>query len=114
MPSGCGWPNSTEAFALADLAFHMTILDASRNPFMFSVGALIEAALASAFKLSSPVDDPVRQVESAAQHLAIAEAIAAGDGEAAARLMAAVIVEGRDRVAQSMHAADARQRQAEA
>ncbi len=49
---------TTEEFAEADLAFHMAVLDASRNPFMFSLGALIEAALASVFKLSSPTDDP--------------------------------------------------------
>ena len=93
---------STEEFALADLAFHMAVLDGSGNPFMFSVGALIEAALASAFKLSSPADDAARQAGSAAQHMAIADAIASGDGDAAAAAMAAVIVEGRDRVTDSL------------
>ena len=89
---------STEDFAASDLAFHMAVLEASGNPFMFSLGALIEAALASVFKLSSPTDDMMRQVESAAEHAAIAEAIASGEEEAAMRAMSAVIVEGRDRV----------------
>jgi DNA-binding FadR family transcriptional regulator len=93
---------STEEFALADLAFHMAVLEASGNPFMFSVGALIEAALASAFKLSSPADDTARQAESAADHAAIADAIASGDADAAARAMSAVIVEGRNRVVDSL------------
>lgn len=93
---------STEEFALADLAFHMAVLEASGNPFMLSVGALIEAALASAFRLSSPADDRPRQVESAAEHATIGDAIAAGDAEIAARAMSAVIVEGRDRVLDSL------------
>jgi DNA-binding FadR family transcriptional regulator len=93
---------SAEDFARADLALHMAVLEASRNPFMFSVGALIEAALASAFRLSSPADDAIRQEESAADHTAITDAIAAGDGEAAASAMSAVIVEGRDRVADAL------------
>lgn len=94
--------SSTEEFALADLAFHMAVLEASKNPFMFSVGALIEAALASAFKLSSPGDDEIRQIESAADHAAIGEAIASGDADAAARAMSGVIVEGRDRVVDAL------------
>ena len=99
---------STEEFAQIDLAFHMAVLEASKNPFMHALGALIEAALASVFKLSSPTDDITRQVESAANHAAIAEAIAAGDAAAAAHAMAGVIVEGRERVLDSLgHAADA-------
>jgi DNA-binding FadR family transcriptional regulator len=93
---------STEEFALRDLAFHMAVLDMSGNPFMYSVGALIEAALASAFRLSSPADDPDQQSSSAAAHMAIADAIAAGDADAAAQAMSDVIVEGRDRVVDSM------------
>jgi DNA-binding FadR family transcriptional regulator len=99
---------STEEFALADLAFHMAVLEASRNPFMFSVGALIEAALASSFRLSSPADDSARQEESAANHMAIADAIAAGDADAAAQAMAAVIVEGRERVNVSLRQREGR------
>ncbi|MDZ5699621.1 FadR/GntR family transcriptional regulator [Chelativorans sp. M5D2P16] len=88
---------SKEAFALADLEFHMALLGASKNPFMYSVGNLIEAALVSAFKLSSPVEGP-SQRESAQQHRAIVEAIDAKDADTAAAAMETVIIVGRDRV----------------
>lgn len=89
--------SSKEEFALADLEFHMVLLGASKNPFMYSVGNLIEAALVSAFKLSTPVEGP-NQRESAGQHRAIVEAIEAGDADAAAAAMETVIIVGRDRV----------------
>jgi len=41
----------TEAQVLADLAFHMTILEAARNPMLRSVGTLIESALEISFSL---------------------------------------------------------------
>jgi len=89
--------SSKEEFALADLEFHKALLDASKNPFMHSVGNLIEAALVSAFKLSSPVEGP-SQRDSAEQHRAIVEALEAGDADAAAEAMQIVIIVGRDRV----------------
>ncbi|MFC6490507.1 FadR/GntR family transcriptional regulator [Nitratireductor sp. GCM10026969] len=92
-----GAAHSKEDFALADLELHMAILDASKNPFMYSVGNLIEAALVSAFKLSSPVESP-RHQDSVKQHRAIVEAIEAGDADAAAAAMQTVIIVGRDSV----------------
>ncbi|MCR4266905.1 FadR/GntR family transcriptional regulator [Nitratireductor sp. ZSWI3] len=89
--------NSKESFALADLDFHMALLGASKNPFMHSVGNLIEAALVSAFKLSSPVEDET-QLASVADHRQIVTAVEAGDGDAAAAGMERVIAVGRDRV----------------
>nr|WP_309085645.1 FadR/GntR family transcriptional regulator [Chelativorans sp.] len=81
---------------LADLRFHLTVLHASENPFMYGVGTLIEAALIGAFGLSSP-DVPSREVETIGNsHRSIAEAIARGDGEAAAAAMRQVILTGRD------------------
>lgn len=88
---------SKEAFALADHQFHMALLGASKNPFMYSVGNLIEAALVSAFKLSSPVEGP-SQRDAVMQHRAIAEAIEAGDADAAAAAMQTVIMVGYERV----------------
>ncbi|GAB0114606.1 GntR family transcriptional regulator [Acidisoma sp. C75] len=82
------------AFADADLAFHLLILDASGNPFLQSIGALIRTALAAAFSISAPTDDAQRQTLSEAGHVAIAEAIAVGDPSAAARAMSAVIEDG--------------------
>ncbi|AXS41604.1 FadR/GntR family transcriptional regulator [Breoghania sp. L-A4] len=94
--------SSTEAVALADLALHMAVLDASRNPFMYSVGNLIEAALVTSFQLSSPFGDPARQRGAALAHRAIVEAIEAGDPDAAAKATERVIIEGLDRVAKTM------------
>ncbi|TKT74428.1 FadR/GntR family transcriptional regulator [Aquamicrobium sp. LC103] len=88
---------SKEAFALADLELHIALLDVSKNPFMFSVGNLIEAALVSAFKLSSPVENATHRV-SVEQHRRIVEAVEAGDGDAAAEAIRTVIIVGRDRV----------------
>lgn len=88
-----------EAFAIADLRLHLALLDASGNPFMHSVGTLIEAALATSFTLTSPTEDPARAALSAAAHRSIAEAIEARDPAAAARAVEAVIQVGRDRVA---------------
>lgn len=91
---------SDEEFAQADLRFHAALLDASKNPFMHSVGNLIEAALVTAFTLGSPAEDPLRHSTSAAAHRRIAEAIAAGDADAAAAAVEVVIREGRTRVAE--------------
>jgi DNA-binding FadR family transcriptional regulator len=90
--------NSMESFALADLDFHMALLGASGNPFMYSLGALIEAALATSFRLSSPFGEPERQQETALAHRRIVDAIAARNPEDAAEAMNTVIVVGRDRI----------------
>jgi DNA-binding FadR family transcriptional regulator len=92
---------SSEVFTLADLDFHLALLEASRNPFMWSVGGLIDAALLSAFRLSSPSEDPEKQAESALAHRRIAEGIERRDGLAAAEAMRKVIIDGRNRVRES-------------
>tara|TARA_Y100000815_G_C13202465_1_gene447313 strand:+ start:178 stop:921 length:744 start_codon:yes stop_codon:yes gene_type:complete len=92
-----------EDFAYADLSLHMAMIDAARNPFMYSVASLIEAALVTSFKLSSPVGDPKGQQLTSRRHQTIVEAIEAGDGEAAARATEVVIIEGRDRLFESDH-----------
>ncbi|QDY70882.1 FadR/GntR family transcriptional regulator [Qingshengfaniella alkalisoli] len=93
---------NTQDFAIADLEFHLVVLRASRNPFMYSVGNLIEAGLASAFTLSSPAEQPESHSLSVDAHGEIAEAIAARNAELAAEKMRVVIVDGKDRVAAKM------------
>jgi DNA-binding FadR family transcriptional regulator len=84
--------------AAADLKFHLAIADASRNPFMRTVGSLIEAALVGMFKLSSPQNNDSRVAEVSASHRRIVDAIARRDSEGAANAMRDVIMAGRDRV----------------
>jgi len=86
--------------AAADLKFHLAIAEASRNPFMRTVGSLIEAALVGIFKLSSPSasENENRMAEVSATHRRIVDAIARRDREGAAQAMRDVIMAGRDRV----------------
>ena len=84
--------------AVADLKFHLAIAEASRNPFMRTVGSLIEAALVGIFRLSSPKTNENRIAEVSANHRLIVDAIARRDHEGAAQAMRDVILSGRDRV----------------
>jgi DNA-binding FadR family transcriptional regulator len=82
---------------MADLEFHLAVADAAHNPFMHTLGSLIEAALVGMFRISTP---PSQNGFSniAETHMRIVKAIAAGDVPAARSAMEAVIVEGRDHV----------------
>jgi len=65
-------PRASAEQIKADLAFHMTILEASHNPMLRSVGAMIESALVISFSLGwrAVMDDG-----SILQHRAVYEAI---------------------------------------
>lgn len=89
--------HSTESLAIADLKFHLALAAASRNPFMRTLGSLIKAALVGAFKLSSEPAIAKRGPEVRDSHMAIVDAIAAGDLEAARKSMVKVIAVGRER-----------------
>ena len=86
--------HTRESFTRADLEFHRAVLIASANPFLHSIGAVIEAALASSFALSAPIDSPQHLDEVGRQHRAILDAIAARNPDDASRAMTAVILEG--------------------
>lgn len=90
--------HTPETLALADLKFHLYIAEASRNPFMRTVGSLIEAALVGVFKLSSPAAGESRREEVSVAHTRIVDSIAARDVPGAAEAMRKVIMTGRDRV----------------
>lgn len=80
-------------FVDADLALHLGVANASGNPFMRSIGAVIEAALRASLLLSAPVD--VAEREAAIRtHARIVDAIENRDAQAAAEAMAAVIHNG--------------------
>jgi len=90
--------HTAETHALADLKFHLAVAEASRNPFMRSVGNMIEAALVGVFRLSSPTEERAILTDIEASHRRIAEAIASRDAQTAREAMQAVILAGAERV----------------
>jgi DNA-binding FadR family transcriptional regulator len=89
--------HTTESLALADLQFHLAVADAAHNPFMHTLGSLIEAALVGMFRISTPPSQNGFN-NIAETHMRIVNAIVAGDVQAARTAMEAVIVEGRGHV----------------
>jgi len=97
--------DDTAAFARSDLDFHRAVAEASGNPFMASITGLVDLVLATAFTISSPVEDGDARDVTVGHHRRIAEAIDARDAEGARRAMRIVIAEGFDRAAGRMGAA---------
>lgn len=85
------------AFAQADCDFHIAVSAASANPLFRSFAGVVETVLEASFSLSSP--DRAEVAATVARHAAIADAIEAGDGSAAAQAMLSVIDEGLSRIA---------------
>jgi DNA-binding FadR family transcriptional regulator len=85
--------SDTIEFADADLRLHLDVATISANPFMRSIGAVIEAALRASFRLSAPTEEGDRDIAIAA-HERIVDAIAARDAVAASTAMAEVIYIG--------------------
>jgi DNA-binding FadR family transcriptional regulator len=86
-------PSDSDAFTDGDLALHIAVANASGNPFMRSVDAVIAAALRASFLLSAPVDPDDRDTV-LSWHQRIVDAIADGDSRAANEAMTAVIFNG--------------------
>jgi DNA-binding FadR family transcriptional regulator len=91
--------NDRRAFAESDLDFHIAVSAASGNPMFRAFSGVVEAALAASFTISSP-PDPESAANNVARHRAIADAIEAGDAEAARHAMLTVIDEGLARVSE--------------
>jgi len=89
----CSFASDTLEFADADLRLHLDVATVSGNPFMRSIGAVIEAALRASFRLSAPTEEREREV-TLATHQQIVDAIAARDPQAAAAAMTSVIYNG--------------------
>jgi DNA-binding FadR family transcriptional regulator len=86
-------PSDSTGFADADLSLHIAVANASGNPFMRSIGGVIEAALRASFLLSAPVEERDREIV-LLSHQHIIEAIERKDSEAAAAAMTEVILNG--------------------
>ena len=78
-----------EAGVEPDLRFHQGILAATGNQFIAPLGALIESALATSFRISS--SRPGAKLNSLPRHEAVLKAIAAGDAEPARKAMEALL-----------------------
>lgn len=89
-------------FARHDLEFHRAVAEASGNPFMASISALVEMALTAAFTISSPVNDPAALAVTVGVHRRIAEAIRDRNPTAARAAMRDAIAQGFDRAAGRM------------
>lgn len=88
---------SGEAFARADLEFHLAVSASAGNPFLKAISALIEVSLTASLRKSSPMDEAGGAERSAKLHRIIAEAISAGDADTARAAMRNVINEGMKR-----------------
>lgn len=86
--------HSSSTFYAADLEFHCAVAKASNNPFMASIGPIIDAALNAKLTTESPASNPARQKAVVATHSAIVDAIEARDARAARRAMIEVIDDG--------------------
>jgi DNA-binding FadR family transcriptional regulator len=89
-------------FARFDLEFHRTVAEASGNPFMASISALVEMALTAAFTISSPVNEPGALAVTVDVHGRIAKAIGDRDPAGARQAMREAIAQGFDRAAGRM------------
>lgn len=86
-------PSDSIGFADADLSLHIAVANASGNPFMRSMGGVIEAALRASFLLSAPAE-PVEREDAIVSHQRIVDAIEQRDPAAAAAAMTNVIFNG--------------------
>jgi DNA-binding FadR family transcriptional regulator len=77
-------------FAEGDLSLHIAIAEASGNPFMRSMGGVIQAALRASFLLLAPVSEHERDITIDA-HERIIDAVENKNPEAASAAMAYVI-----------------------
>lgn len=89
-------------FARTDLEFHRAVAEASGNPFMASISALVEVALTATFTISSAVEDDEAMAATVRAHRRIADAIKARDPDEARLAMQAVIREGYARSAKKL------------
>jgi DNA-binding FadR family transcriptional regulator len=94
--------HTPETIAKVDLEFHLAIARMSGNPFMRSASAIVEAALAISFQLSSPAASQEKIDEVASNHLRIAHAIASRDADKAVQAMRHVIDVGKSRIRASI------------
>jgi DNA-binding FadR family transcriptional regulator len=83
--------DDARAFVAADVEFHVTILEASRNPFLVNFASGIRTLLLAFFRATT--EDPEAFASGRPRHRQLADALAARD-PAAARAAADLVLEG--------------------
>ena len=84
-------------YAHADVAFHMAVFAASHNVLLGSFAHLVADFLHLSFSIQQQALKADKSVEDdIGQHRVVFEAIIGGEGEAAARAMRDVILDGKD------------------
>ncbi|MDQ7876531.1 FCD domain-containing protein [Microbacterium sp. QXD-8] len=92
-----------------DVAFHLAVYDASHNPLLARFGLLVADFMKIAFEIQQHGDQhEVDLADDAARHLAVSDAIARGDADAAAAAMLEVVLDGKNALAAAMSDADPR------
>jgi DNA-binding FadR family transcriptional regulator len=77
-----------------DLRFHLSILEATNNPFLVSMGHVIESAIAFNIRLS--VEFPHLRVQSVPLHRLVLERIEKGDPRGAQAAMVKLLQEAQE------------------
>lgn len=99
--------DSADVFVEADLAFHRAVIAATGNPLLGELAAAVEAGLRLARRVQVRVSGDARPLprDPLPRHLAVVDAVVAGDGVAAELAMRAV-VESAARDAEAVLAAE--------
>ena len=93
----------SEKYAEADVEFHLAVYSASHNSLMRQFGNVVAEFLIRAFTLQQRVvKDPKTLLDDVQLHREVYEAINRGEGEAAARAMLAVVLEGKSSLIQAI------------
>lgn len=92
---------SAEDFVVADALFHRSILRATHNEFLVAMEGVIFSALLSSIRLTN--QDPRENEDSIPFHREVYEAIAAGDGSRAERVMEKLLDDTSRRLGGRLH-----------
>ncbi len=90
-------PNDREAYAHADVDFHLAVYAASHNVLLRQFGSVVADFMYTSFNVQQAVvgDDDVL-AQDADSHAAVFEAINSGNGERAAETMLRVVLDGKN------------------
>ena len=106
------WPTHTDhdAYAHADVDFHLAIYAASHNLLLRQFGTVVADLLYLTFNMQQVVSGDRVLTRDAERHAAVFQAIDRGNGEAAAEAMLTVVLEGKSDLTRALSdARDARE-----